>query len=269
MTDSILAVRGLDRTTDRFRHALFDMAKRNGWDVDAIAAVMSNESGFIAAAKNPMATASGIIQMIDSTAKRVGIKGGAAELRTLSAEEQIPYVETFYKMTLGKRSGIRPVDYYLAGWGSGIGQPAGFVLARQSDAKTYNDGKKNLYDLNYGLDRNKDGIITVEDLASLVASIQAAAKGVRIPLVTAGSLPESGQPSSEPGQPSGQGHSESPVPIFDASRFPKIDSGIFSHYPGGGPDNGMLNAVLAYQKRHGLKEDGIIWKETWTSFLKN
>lgn len=267
MTDSILAVRGLDRTTDRFRRALFDMAKRNGWDADAIAAVMSSESGFIASVKNPYATASGLIQMIDSTAKRVGIKGGAAELRTLSAEQQIPYVENFYKLTVGSRKSVRPVDYYLAGWGTGIGQPAGFVLARQSDEKKYSDGTKNLYDLNSGLDRNKDGVITVEDLASLVATVQAGAKGIRIPLVTGGSLPESGLPSSEPGQPSLPVPSSS-VPAFDASRFPRIDANVMNYYPAGTASNGMLDAVLAYQKRHGLKEDGIIWKETWTSFLK-
>ncbi len=123
----ILAVPGLEGTTPAFRLALWRMAERNGWDVDAIAAVISLESGFRPDAKNPKATASGLIQMIDATARSVGVPDGAEGLRRMSAEEQLPFVETFYKRAFGRSLTPRPVDYYLAGWGSGVGAASSHV----------------------------------------------------------------------------------------------------------------------------------------------
>lgn len=155
------------------------MATRNGWDVDAIAAVISIESGFSPSAKSPVATASGLIQFIDSTAKALGIPGGAAAVRSMSAVDQLPWIEKYYRGRFGSRR-PRPVDFYLAGWGTGIGQPDSYVLAREDAELTFAGGTQNLYTLNAGLDTNGDGVITVGDLRALIERVQARAGGQRL-----------------------------------------------------------------------------------------
>lgn len=175
----ILAVPGLSKTTPAFRRLLLDIAERNGWEVDALAAVISSESGFKADARNtlPGQTATGLIQMTDATAKGLGIKGGApAGVLELSAEQQLPYVEAYFRRAFGDRK-PRRVDYYLALWGNGVGRPAEHVLARESDPRTFNSGKDNLFTLNKGLDRDKDGQIEVSDLDAAVGARMAQANG--------------------------------------------------------------------------------------------
>lgn len=182
---SILAVRGLDTTSQDFRARFWEMAARNGWDVDAIAAVISIESGFKHSAKSPVATASGLIQMIDSTAKSLGIAGGAAAVRSMSAVEQLPWIEKYYRNRFGTRR-PRPVDFYLAGWGTGIGQPDSYVLAREDAELTFNGGTHNLYTLNSGLDSDGDGVITVGDLRALIERVQRNAGGRRLDATPSG-----------------------------------------------------------------------------------
>lgn len=180
--EGILAVPGLAETSAEFRAELRAMAERHGWDVDAIAAVMSIESRFQAGIQNPLPgqTASGLIQFTDRTARDLGVPDGAAGIRRMSAVEQLPWVEKYFVRTLGGSKG-RPVDYYLAVFQPGlVGAELSRVIASESDARTYNNGQDNVYSLNRGLDTNQNGIITVEDLAVKVANVQARAKGLRI-----------------------------------------------------------------------------------------
>ena len=177
---SILAVPGLAATSPLFLFDLYELAARNGWDADALASVMSTESGFQPGAKNPKATASGLIQFTEATAKGLGTT--TAAIRSMSAVDQLPLVERYFKRAFAGRPMLRPVDYYLALWGSGIGQSPNFVLARKSDPKTFNGGTENLYTLNAGLDRNNDDEIRVSDLADFVAQTQARAGGRRLPV---------------------------------------------------------------------------------------
>lgn len=200
---SILAVPGLANTTPEFRAALWQMCAANSWDVDSLSAVISAESGFNAAAKNPSGSASGLIQMIDVTARKLGVPNGAAGFRTLSAIEQLPYVEKFYKLQFGKRppSTLRPVDYYLAVWGNGIGQPMSWVCADEAEPRTFNNGTHNRYTLNAGLDVNHDGRIQVSDLAEHVERQKARAQGKRLevddrPLASARVVPRPSSSSS-------------------------------------------------------------------------
>jgi len=177
---SVAAVPGVAKTTPEFRAALWELASRNGWDVDGIAAVMSIESGFDPAAKNPSTTASGLIQMIDSTARSVGVGGGAAELRELSAVQQLPYVERYYKRAFFGLTTPRVHDFYLAGFGKGVGQADGYVLADENDPLIYKDGTANAYILNAGLDVSADGLITVGDIRKVIQSRLDAANGKRV-----------------------------------------------------------------------------------------
>lgn len=177
--DTILAVPGLSKMTDSFRAKLFQIAKRNGWDADAMATVISSESAFKHDAKNPYASASGLIQFLDSTAKHLGVAGGAAEIRAMSPEKQLPVIEKFYQRIFKGRT-PRLVDYYLAGWGNGFGEPFDHVLARADAPKTYTNGTHNVYTMNAALDVDKNGVITVGDLHNKLMKVQAQAGGNRL-----------------------------------------------------------------------------------------
>jgi hypothetical protein len=188
--------------TPALARALVDMAAREGRNPEAIAAVVSSESGWDPSAGrslwSPKRTATGLIQWIESTLRWLigapprpeshnGYEWLTRDwLSKLSAVEQLPLVFKYYDATLGKRD-ARPVDYYLAGWGAGVGKPLDHVLATKGDGST-------LYEQNAGLDRDGNGVITVGDLQRRVDGIIAAARN-RPPL----QLPESGAVPTSPG----------------------------------------------------------------------
>lgn len=171
--------------TPTLARALVDMAAREGRDPEPIAAVIASESGWSPSAGlsvwSPKRTATGLLQWIESTLRWLvnappkpelvaGYRWLTKEwLSQLSALEQLPLVFDYYRATLGGVRAPRPVDYYLAGWGSGIGKPYSHVLATRGDGST-------LYEQNAGLDRDGNGVITVGDLAGKVDGMIAEAR---------------------------------------------------------------------------------------------
>lgn len=165
---NILAVPGLEKMTPAFVRGLSDLASRNGWDPSGIALIIYSESRFDPAAKNPKGSASGLIQFIESTAKALGTT--TEEIRKMSAEEQLPLIEKYFQMTLKGRVPDRFEDYYFPVLGRTdlMGKPDETVIwTRGSDE----------YDGNTGLDRDKDGQITVGDIRAHMDSIAKKAKG--------------------------------------------------------------------------------------------
>jgi hypothetical protein len=138
-----------------FKAELCRLAERNGWKPGPIATVMLLESGMNSAAVNPKGGATGLIQFIPSTAKLLGTTTEA--LRSMSAIRQLEYVEKFFKM-VGLPAGARAGDYYIATFMPNfIGKPDSAVMSVAGE---------NIYDVNKGLDRNSDGVITVGDVRS-------------------------------------------------------------------------------------------------------
>lgn len=194
---SILAVPGLSLTDGAFRAALVRMAERHGWDADAIAAVMSVESArtFRADAGweqwTPKRTATGLIQFIEATAKRLGVEPIAVPIhRTLfdrgdgklwatwalmgqTPVGQLELVERYFARAFETRRPTRPVDYYLVVFGAAPGLPSSTVIARAGDPR---------YDQNKGLDRNKDGVLTVGDFEELMASVMGGRQRIHVDL---------------------------------------------------------------------------------------
>ncbi len=203
MGNSILAVPGLANTTLGFRAKLWTICARHVWDADAIAAVMCVETGRTYSPRageslwSPKRTATGLIQFIEATAKGLGVtpvaqapsaalaaKGEGKAWATwalmyMTAEMQLDLVERYYSRAFAARAPSRPVDYYLVTWGTYPGRADGDVLAVAGDK---------LYEANTGLDRNKDGKITVGDLRSLIDGVMNAAKGERLPADAPSSL---------------------------------------------------------------------------------
>jgi hypothetical protein len=173
MARSLLAVPGLAETTDGFRRALLELANRHGWDADALATVISLESGFKAGAKNPLPnqTAVGILQFTAATLASLGWKGTRDEFARLSAVAQLPFVERYF--VNAERSGKleRPVDFYLAV----LGEKPGLALEHVLYAR---DGvRPQTYELNKSLDADGDGVIEVRDLVRRMSAQASRAKG--------------------------------------------------------------------------------------------
>lgn len=136
---SLIPVRGLSSTSAAFREQLVQGAQRRGLNPNYLATVISFESEFNPRAENKGSHALGLLQWLNeeawaATARRAGTPGLSRQaLRTMSAEQQLPYVFAWYDgqriadpSTLG--------DYYLAVWSPAyIGRLPTTVVARQGD----------------------------------------------------------------------------------------------------------------------------------------
>lgn len=272
MTPSIAKVAGIARTSPAFRAGLYALADRHGWNVDAIAAVISSESGFDPAAKNPAPgqTAAGLLQWIDSTARNMfGIS--SATIASMSAEAQLPFVEKWFSRQLG--DGLhRPVDFYLVGWGARAGLPDDYVLAAKG---------QEIYRLNAALDGDQSGQITVSDLRKKVEGVIASAGGERInasPLASSGATPSSGSRSSSAllvGVSTSLLRSCSDVTqlmtLRMGSKGPDVAyvRALLGLALSLDFDAGLFDAVKLFQQGRGLNPDGVIGPKTWGMLRKS
>ncbi|HEX7273139.1 MAG TPA: peptidoglycan-binding protein [Casimicrobiaceae bacterium] len=269
---TILAVPGLAGTSPGFRAALWEMAAENGFDADAIATVMSSESGFDPSIRNPKGTATGLIQFTEQTARTLGTS--TAELAQMSATDQLPYVAAFYRR-MGITSAARPFDYYVVG----LGQRPGLAMTQQVVSD------KN-YDVNSSLDVDHDGRITVADMAAVFDRVQAKAGGRRLDAdpLSSTATPVSGTPAASALWSSlGSGSllltrsdvatlavlrqgDRGPDVMFVQAILQALNSlgrlGMFVRVDGSfGPIT--AGAVRTFQRRHGLDDDGVVGPITW------
>lgn len=146
-----------------FYDAWTAMARRVGVDPIDLARVAYAETGMNPAAVDPRTNAGGLIGFMPSTLKGLGWQGTPEEFRQLSAVQQIPYVEAYYRPYAGRlhNEGLVYVVNFLPAY---LSQAAaggdGYVLTRKGEA---------YYDQNAILDRNHDGAITVGDLRQHLA----------------------------------------------------------------------------------------------------
>jgi hypothetical protein len=151
---SLPAVRGIERTTAGFRAELVRMARRLGLQPEPILAVMALESGINAQAVSPTSGATGLIQFMPSTAKKLGTTVEA--LRQMNATAQLAFVERFFLGVPRLKAGSAQGDYYLAVFMPAfVGLPGVVPIAVKGSP---------VYDQNAGLDANKDGVLTVGDV---------------------------------------------------------------------------------------------------------
>ena len=153
--------------SDGFYNKVVEVAKRVGCDPNDLMALMNAESGLNPAARNKSAgsTATGLIQFIESTAKRLGTT--TAALQQMSAEEQLVYVEKYLKQTkaaagIGENQKI----------GAGTLYSLVFLPARSSRNVLTSRGET-YYSQNYRLDTNGDGQITKDELGQRVRNFMA------------------------------------------------------------------------------------------------
>ena len=145
-----------------FNKKLDKIANALGVSSKDLVAIMKQESGVNPAAVNKQSGATGLIQFMPDTARRLGTS--VEELRTMSAVEQLDYVYKYFKM-VGVKPGMELGDLYMAVFmPKYVGADDSTVLGK--DGASGFSGK--VYAQNKGLDRNKDGSITVADVKSSV-----------------------------------------------------------------------------------------------------
>jgi peptidoglycan hydrolase-like protein with peptidoglycan-binding domain len=125
-------------------------------------AIMKQESRVNPQAVNPMSGATGLIQFMPSTAERLGTSTSA--LKQMTAVEQLDYVYKYFKM-VGVKPGMDLGDLYMAVFmPAHIGKSENFVLGA-AGAPGFS-GK--VYAQNRGLDKDRNGVITISDVKAAV-----------------------------------------------------------------------------------------------------
>lgn len=157
--------KGLKNKSPEFIRELIAVGNRLNIDPGFLAAVMFSESGFNHTAVNPKGGATGLIQFMPSTAKRLGIS--TEDLKSMTDVEQLAYVERFFKPWAGriKTAG----DLYMATFlPVFVGKPSDHIIG-QLDNNDIIAGKltfDKVYRYNKVFDTDKDGIIRVSDVTS-------------------------------------------------------------------------------------------------------
>jgi len=133
-----------------------EISKRLNCNYRDLLGVMNSESGIRADAKNPNGSATGLIQFVESTANRLGTT--TAALRQMSPIEQLDYVEKY--LTSAKRSAGFSSSDKLSG-----GQLYALIfLPARAGREVLTQSGESYYSCNRGLDKNKDGKITKQEL---------------------------------------------------------------------------------------------------------
>ena len=145
-----------------FKKKLEKIAAALGTTPNAMLAVMKQESGVNPAAQNKQGGATGLIQFMPDTARRLGTT--TDELAKMDGVQQLDYVYKYYKMT-GVGDGSAGDLYMATFMPKYIGYPDHVVLGADGDSGF--SGK--VYAQNKGLDRNHDGKITVGDVKQSVS----------------------------------------------------------------------------------------------------
>jgi len=142
-----------DKVSQAFIEKVVSISEKLKIQPDWLMKVMYKETGgtFSPSIRNPKSTATGLIQFLEGTAKKLGTS--TAKLAKMNAIEQLTYVYKYLSNFAGKMRSY--ADVYLA-----VFYPS---------ALYWDDGKKfpqSIYSANKGIDTMKRGYITVSDFKS-------------------------------------------------------------------------------------------------------
>jgi len=141
-----------------FKSKVIDICDKLGCDPSHLMSAMAFETGesFSPSVQNKISNATGLIQFMPSTAKGLGTS--IAELKAMSAIDQLDFVAKYLKPFKGKMKSLSDV-YMTILLPTAVGKPEAHVLFRKP---------KTAYKQNKGLDVNKDGQITKGEAAAKV-----------------------------------------------------------------------------------------------------
>lgn len=160
------SARNIDTSTIQdpdFNKKLDKVADALGVSSKDLIAIFKQESGGDPKAVNKLSGATGLIQFMPNTARSLGTT--TDELRDMSGVEQLDYVYKYFKM-VGVKPGMGLGDLYMAVFmPKYVGAPDNTPLGVNGESGFI--GK--VYAQNKGLDRDRDGVITVADVKNSVA----------------------------------------------------------------------------------------------------
>lgn len=244
--------------TDTFFLRWANACGRLGIDPFDLIRVAYSESGCRASAHNKHGNASGLIQFMPNTLLSVGWTKGHEAFRLLPAEEQVQYVERYYRPWCEhcKSAGLCYVATFLPALTKAAAKEgSGFVLCGLKGPLSW------AYQANTVLDRNNDGRITVGDLEE---HIERQCKGSRYNAIlwrlrqAMGLEPPDLPPVSEPPQ------TLRPQDLM-TTRGVQHKLKELGFDPG--PVDGLMGprtkaAIIGFQAANGLKPDGIVGPKT-------
>lgn len=136
-----------------------------GIPAEWLMAVMYVESKLKPWAKNPSSTASGLIQWLDSTARKFGTTADA--IRAMNGLQQLDLVQRYFDTYRGQLSTLWDV-YFAVHYPAAVGKPDTYVLYRSGSSA---------YSANKALDVDRDGLVTAANVKSwLWSSLPASAR---------------------------------------------------------------------------------------------
>lgn len=129
-----------------------------GMDPNHLMSAMAFETGetFSPSVKNPISTATGLIQFMEATAKGLGTT--TKKLAAMTAEDQLRYVYEYFLPYKGRLKTLEDV-YMAILLPSAVGKPLDYNIFNKSRAQ---------YLANKGLDKNRDGQVTKAEAAAKV-----------------------------------------------------------------------------------------------------
>ena len=158
----LVPVLGIEKVSPEFKKKLINIADYLNIEPNYLTAIISFETQhtFSPAIKNIAGSdATGLIQFLPSTAEGLGTS--VEELAKMSPEEQLDYVAKYFEPYKSRLNSLE--DVYMA-----VLYPK--AIGKDKDAVLFQQGTKE-YTQNNGLDRNKDGSITVGEATREVRQI--------------------------------------------------------------------------------------------------
>lgn len=152
------------KVSQTFRNRVCWSADKFGWDASDLMSVMAFETGetFSPKVKNPNASATGLIQFLEKTARSLGTS--TYELARMTAEDQLSFVHRYLEGVGAKRA--RDIDsiYMCVFMPAHIASPVSETIISKS---------QQAYAVNKGLDLNRDGLITKAEAGAKVRAARA------------------------------------------------------------------------------------------------
>lgn len=159
------------RTEPGFTKNLSKVANNIGTDSQNLMTVFKHESGFNPQAINPKTKAVGLIQFMPATA--AGLGTSTQELLKMSGNEQLPYVEKYFKPHSGKLNSVEDL-YMVTFLPAALNKPDNFVIGvapgkvgprgENSNESIWELNRGKLYTQNHVFDLDKKGYYTVGDV---------------------------------------------------------------------------------------------------------